>query len=283
MTDPTPRQTALAAPAWRIAVVGAGPAGLALALQAAQQLPRAEISLFDARPADQDVAADPRTLALALGSVQMLRRLGAWPTAGVQPITEVLVSQAPPTVRLRHADAAVRLSAADEGVPMLGAVLSYGTLVACLQQAWQAAEAAQPQRLHSRFGQPVNDVRPLGGPGAVAGGVEVDAGIAERFDLAVVAEGGVFAEQARKAVIHDYRQTAWVGTATLADATGLPVDLVDVGRAGAFLALEVVRGERVFCRDDVAADRFELYVLARAGDLLPFERERQRIELGSSA
>ena len=71
--------------------------------------------------------------------------------------------------------------------------------------------------------------------------------------------------------------------ATLADATGLPVDLVDVGRAGAFLALEVVRGERVFCRDDVAADRFELYVLARAGDLLPFERERQRIELGSSA
>jgi len=225
MTDPTPRQTALAAPAWRIAVVGAGPAGLALALQAAQQLPRAEISLFDARPADQDVAADPRTLALALGSVQMLRRLGAWPTAGVQPITEVLVSQAPPTVRLRHADAAVRLSAADEGVPMLGAVLSYGTLVACLQQAWQAAEAAQPQRLHSRFGQPVNDVRPLGGPGSVAGGVEVDAGIAERFDLAVVAEGGVFAEQARKAVIHDYRQTAWVGTATLSGATpGLAVE-----------------------------------------------------------
>jgi 2-octaprenyl-6-methoxyphenol hydroxylase len=104
MTDPTPRQTALAAPAWRIAVVGAGPAGLALALQAAQQLPRAEISLFDARPADQDVAADPRTLALALGSVQMLRRLGAWPTAGVQPITEVLVSQAQPDRRRGSAE-----------------------------------------------------------------------------------------------------------------------------------------------------------------------------------
>ncbi|MBL8348794.1 MAG: FAD-dependent monooxygenase [Burkholderiaceae bacterium] len=219
MTDATSRPHAVATQAWRIAVVGAGPAGLALALQAAQQLPRAEISLFDARPADQDLAGDPRTLALALGSVQMLQRLGAWPAAGVQPITEVLVSQAPPTIRLRHAADAVQLRAIDEAVPMLGAVLSYGTLVACLQRAWQAAEGAQPQRLHSRFGQPVTDVRPLGGAGSVAGGVEVDAAIAEHFDLAVVAEGGVFADQARKAVIRDYRQTAWVGTATLAGAT----------------------------------------------------------------
>jgi 2-octaprenyl-6-methoxyphenol hydroxylase len=35
----------------------------------------------------------------------------------------------------------------------------------------------------------------------------------------VVAEGGVFADQARKAVAHDYGQTAWVGTVTLAGAT----------------------------------------------------------------
>jgi 2-octaprenyl-6-methoxyphenol hydroxylase len=45
--------------------------------------------------------------------------------------------------------------------------------------------------------------------------VEVDAGIVERFDLAVVAEGGVFADQSRKAVSHDYRQTAWVGQVSL--------------------------------------------------------------------
>jgi 2-octaprenyl-6-methoxyphenol hydroxylase len=49
--------------------------------------------------------------------------------------------------------------------------------------------------------------------------VEVDAGIAETFDLVVVAEGGVFADQARKAVTHDYGQTAWVGSLTLAGAT----------------------------------------------------------------
>jgi 2-octaprenyl-6-methoxyphenol hydroxylase len=210
--------------AWRLAVIGAGPAGLALALQAARQLPHADITLFDARPADKDVSGDARTLALALGSVQQLRRLGAWPEAAqaFTPISEVLVSQAPPTLDLPSARAEVRLRAADEGVEMLGAVLRYGTLVSCLQQAWQAAEQARApgrQRLHSRYGQPVHDVRNLGP------GVEVDAGIAETFDLAVVAEGGVFADQARKALTHDYGQTAWVGTATLAGATpGLAVE-----------------------------------------------------------
>jgi len=244
-----------ASPGWRIAVIGAGPAGLALALQAARLLPGADITLFDARPADKDVSADPRTLALALGSVLLLQRLGGWPAASAQPITEVLVSQVPPTINLRGAANAVHLRAADEAVPMLGAVLSYGALVSCLQRAWQAAEAREPQRLHSRFGQPVAEVRNLGDrdkrPAALAadsgsagvagtdrgadhhqagttrrtGRVEVDAGIAERFDLAVVAEGGVFADQARKAVTRDYRQTAWVGSVTLDGARpGLAVE-----------------------------------------------------------
>ena len=55
------------------------------------------------------------------------------------------------------------------------------------------------------------------------------------------------------------------------------VDLVDAARAGAFLALEIVRGERIFCREVTEADRFELYVLRRAGDLMPFERQRQAL------
>ncbi len=83
--------------AWKIAVVGAGPVGLALALHASRLMPQASITLFDARPADRDVSGDPRTLALSLGSVQFLQRLGCWPEAAAQAISEVHVSQAPPT------------------------------------------------------------------------------------------------------------------------------------------------------------------------------------------
>jgi 2-octaprenyl-6-methoxyphenol hydroxylase len=191
----------------QIAVVGAGPVGLTLALHAAQLLPHACITLFDSRAADRDVAADPRTLALSLGSVQLLQRLIAWPAA--QPILSVHVSQQPPS----FGDAEVLIRAADEGVPMLGAVLAYGQLVAPLQQAWEAAVAAAPQRLRSRFGTPVAALK------AVPEGVEVDAGIVDTFDLVVVAEGGVFAEQARKGVQQDYRQTAWVGSVALEGGT----------------------------------------------------------------
>ncbi len=61
--------------------------------------------------------------------------------------------------------------------------------------------------------------------------------------------------------------------------TGMAVDLTDVSRAGAFLAHAIVRGERLFAREPTAADHFELYVLRRAGDLLPFERERRAMLL----
>ena len=60
---------------------------------------------------------------------------------------------------------------------------------------------------------------------------------------------------------------------------GLPVDLIDAGRANAFLALDVIRGEQVFCADPDRCDEFELYVMRRAGDLAPFERERRRMLL----
>ena len=192
----------------RIAVVGAGPVGLALALLAARQLPAARVTVYDARPADRDVSADPRTLALSLGSVQLLRRLGAWPAQRAEPIRQVHVSQAPPTLTA----AEVRIDADEQAVPMLGAVLAYGPLVAALQAAWQAAQAADPQRLDSRFGTPVAAIRPR------PAGVAIDAGDTGEHDLAVVAEGGVFADQARKALAHDYRQTAWVGTVTLEGA-----------------------------------------------------------------
>ena len=205
--------------AWQVAVVGAGPVGLALALHAARLLPHAQITVFDARPADQndrDVAADPRTLALSLGSVQFLQQLQVWTPSVAEPILQVHISQAPPSLSTPWGEPEVHLSAHELGVPQLGAVLSYGALVAPLQHAWEQAVAAAPARLRMRFDTPVVAIKPL------PDGVEVDAGIAERFDLAVVAEGGVFSEQAQKtqqALVSDYAQTAWVGSVTLDGAT----------------------------------------------------------------
>ncbi len=55
------------------------------------------------------------------------------------------------------------------------------------------------------------------------------------------------------------------------------VDLVVISEVDPFLAAEIVRGERLFARESVRADEFELYILRRAGDLVPLERERERL------
>ena len=52
------------------------------------------------------------------------------------------------------------------------------------------------------------------------------------------------------------------------------VDLVILSEADPFLSANIVRGERIFCRDPYAADEYELYILRRAGDLAPLELER---------
>ena len=206
----------------RLAVIGGGPVGLSLALLARQRLPGWSISVFDTRDAAKDVTGDPRTLALSLGSVQMLERLRAWPGAKAAAIRQVHVSQAPPTLSTPFGEPVVHIRADELGVPMLGAVLSYGTLLAPLQQAFLDACATRDgtigtleSGLHARFGTAVAGVK-TDADGAL---VTPEGGVGERFDLAVIAEGGVFAEQSRKAVTHDYRQTAWVGTVTLEGAT----------------------------------------------------------------
>ena len=52
------------------------------------------------------------------------------------------------------------------------------------------------------------------------------------------------------------------------------VDVVCLPEADPFLAANVVRGERLYARDEYEADEYDLYVLRRAGDLAPLERER---------
>ena len=61
------------------------------------------------------------------------------------------------------------------------------------------------------------------------------------------------------------------------------VDLVILSEADPFLALEIIRGELLYCADADAQAEYELYVLRRAGDLAFYARERwQQILTGTT-
>ena len=63
--------------------------------------------------------------------------------------------------------------------------------------------------------------------------------------------------------------------AELEDLLGVGrVDLVMLDEADPFLALDVIRGELLYCADKDAQAEEELHVLRRAGDLAPYARER---------
>ena len=51
------------------------------------------------------------------------------------------------------------------------------------------------------------------------------------------------------------------------------VDLIVLDVATPFLAEEIIRGERLYAQDEYLADEYDLYILRRAGDLAPLERE----------
>jgi len=61
------------------------------------------------------------------------------------------------------------------------------------------------------------------------------------------------------------------------------VDCVIIPEVDPFLAANIIRGERLFAKDGHAADEYELYILRRAGDCLPLERERLALIMGEKA
>jgi predicted nucleotidyltransferase len=72
--------------------------------------------------------------------------------------------------------------------------------------------------------------------------------------------------------------------AELEDAFGIGrVDLVSLTEAPPFLALEIVRGELLYEADPDRVADYELFVLRRAADLAPFERERVQSVLAGTA
>lgn len=57
------------------------------------------------------------------------------------------------------------------------------------------------------------------------------------------------------------------------------VDLSVLQETDAFLAANIIRGERLYAADSYLADEYELFVLRRAGDLADLERERMALIL----
>lgn len=105
-----------------VSIRGAGPVGCALAL--ALRGSGLRVALLD--------AAGPlpsfRPIALSYASRLILERLGVWQKIAATPIERILVSQA-------GAFGRTRLDAADAGVPALGYVTGYATLVTALREA----------------------------------------------------------------------------------------------------------------------------------------------------
>ena len=61
------------------------------------------------------------------------------------------------------------------------------------------------------------------------------------------------------------------------------IDLVVLAEADPFLSLEIIRGELLYTSDPERQARHELYILRRAGDLMPFKKERMRMIMEEGA
>jgi 2-octaprenyl-6-methoxyphenol hydroxylase len=173
-----------------VAIVGAGPVGMALAaLLVKRGVDGARVALIDAKTLAQ-AAADPRSLALSHGSAQLLGEIGAWPIA-CTPIHQIHIS------RRGHFGRSM-IDRFDHGIDALGYVTHYGALVTALGAACERAGVAvmRPARVVGQIehGDGVN--------------VQLDDGRAVSAALLVQAEGGLFDTQGERAQRRDYGQTA---------------------------------------------------------------------------
>lgn len=179
-----------------IAICGAGPVGLALALQLVKRgVPAARIALIDAKTLEQ-VTDDPRSIALSYGSKQILEEIGCWPIVA-DAIHHIHVS--------RRGHFGRTLIDRDEyALPALGYVARYGQLVTTLAHASKQIGVTSLRPAHLTSIDERDDAVEL----HFADGNHLTT------QIMVQAEGGVFSEQDAKAVRRDYDQTAIVAHVT---------------------------------------------------------------------
>jgi len=191
-----------AKPDYDLAIVGAGPVGLALAgwLARRSATHHASIALIDARePAAS--TNDPRAIAVSHGSRVLLDTL-AWP-ADATPIEHIHVSQ-------RGHFGRTLIDRDEHGVAALGYVVRYGSLVQALAGAVRGTRVDWLTSTTARAPQQDAD-----GVTLALDGPQGERTLRAR--VVINAEGGLFHEQQADAGKHrrDYGQTAIVGTVTV--------------------------------------------------------------------
>ncbi|MFM0321795.1 UbiH/UbiF/VisC/COQ6 family ubiquinone biosynthesis hydroxylase [Caballeronia glebae] len=187
-----------------IAIVGAGPVGLALAgwLARRSATSRLSIALIDARTPDA-AAHDPRALALSHGSRVMLQPLGF--PGDATPIRRIHVSQ-------RGHFGRTLIEHDEHELPELGYVVRYGSLVGALADAVRATKVDWLTDTSALAPLQDNDGVTL--PLQSASGARTI-----RAKVLVNAEGGLYqkGEPADERRARDYGQTAIVGTVSVSD------------------------------------------------------------------
>ena len=215
--NPAAEAAANAPERFDVAIVGAGPVGLALATALLASGQPLRIALLDRRSAGAG-RDDPRALALAAGSQQILQGLGAWPAAEATPIREIHVSQRGGFGRtlIDAADAARQGAAA----PALGHVLRYGALLSSLEQALNAAaRGAATGACLSRHAQTRLDAI-ASGTGGLTLSLRKGQGSGQIAATLVVHAEGVGGDERADHWGRDYRQTAIVAEVTPSHAHG---------------------------------------------------------------
>ena len=105
---------------------------------------------------------------------------------------------------------------------------------------------------------------------AVLTGTRLSVEAQSDLDVGVLPAPGVHLDAAQRADLVSVLEDLFAPTR---------VDLVILPEASPFLALDIVSGELLCARDRDHEAEYQLFVLRRAGDLAPFERERRAIVL----
>ncbi|WP_370260920.1 FAD-dependent monooxygenase [Limnobacter sp.] len=177
-----------------VAVVGAGPVGLAfagwLALAWGERAHR--IALFDAKPLDHS-AQDPRVLALADATRLRLTSL-AFPNTAT-PIHHIHVSE-------QGSFGQVRMKSEELGLRALGWTVRYGELVNSLAAAVEkrGVQVFRPAQVRFAHRSATDSLEVL----------ELDSGQEYTVNLRVDAEGGLYGEAGERDQVVDYAQWALV-------------------------------------------------------------------------